>query len=236
MLLGSLNLVNLAGLLGALGALIYAVADTLLLATKVDLAEYPSLQPYKKILSDAEKMVVLPWWRLAWGGLLGVFATPLVLAGFWQVYEGTQPAGPSLALPPAVLFVCATVVGTFVHGSFIYLGEYVQALNQLGAESQPVLVAMLTRHRKVLIVTYGFLFVCIILASIWFSVLVAMRRTAFPTWMAAVNPVTALIAWLAVKKILPRRITDLTEGAGFNIAYLIFFALTTATLWQNRLA
>jgi hypothetical protein len=227
------TLVNVAGLLGILGALIYAVGDVLLLAVKANLADYPNLQPHQKLLSDAEKMVVLPWWRLMWGGLLGVFATPLVLAGFWHVYTGLQVAGPGRALPPALMFVCASVVGAFVHGSFIYLGEYVQALNQLKPESQPVLAGMLARHRRIMIITYGFLFACILIASIWFSVLVAIGRTSFPVWMAGVNPVTTLIAWLIVKRVLPRQITAYTEGAGFNIAYLAFFALTTATLWRG---
>ena len=227
-----LNAVRVTGLLAIVGALIYAVGDVLLLAGKANIADYPNLQPHAKLLSDAEKMVALSWRRLAWGGLLGVFATPLVVAGFWQVYQGLRPAGAAGALPPVVLFACASIVGAFVHGSFIYLGEYVQALNQVSADAQPVIVGMLARHKRSLVITYGFLLTAIVIASIWFSVLVASGQTRFPTWMAAVNPVLALLAWLIIKKILPKRITAYTEGAGFNIAYLIFFALTTVTLWQ----
>jgi hypothetical protein len=175
-------------------------------------------------------MAGLPWWRLSWGGLLGVFSTPLLLVGFWQVYQGLLPAGIWLALPPALLFSWASIVGAFVHGSFIYLGEYVQALDRVDTDSQPVLVEMLQRHRKIMVLTYGFLFACIIIASIWFSVLVALGQTAFPLWMAAVNPLTAFLFWLLLKKILPARLTAATEGAGFNIAYLIFFVLTTLAL------
>ena len=72
----------------------------------------------------------------------------------------------------------------------------------------------------------------IIIASILFSVLVASGKTAFPVWMAAVNPVTMTILWLTVKRILPQFVIDWTEGAGFNIAYLAFFACTTVTLWN----
>ncbi len=172
--------VRWTGLLAILGALIYAVGDVLLLAAKVDLADFPRLQPHAKTLSDAEKMVVLPWWRLAWGGLLGVFSTPLLLAGFWQVYQGLAPAGSGAALPPVVLFACASVVGTFVHGTFIYMGEYVQALNRVSDDSQAVLVGMIQRHRKILIITYGFLMACILAASIWYTVVVAGGGTGFP--------------------------------------------------------
>jgi hypothetical protein len=75
--------------------------------------------------------------------------------------------------------------------------------------------------------------ILIFVASILFSVLVASCRTAFPVWMAAINPVTMTIAWLGLKRILPQFVRDWTEGAGFNIAYLIFFACTTLSLWNG---
>ena len=219
------------GLLAALGALIYAVGDVLLLAGRANIADYPRLQPHAKLLSGAEKMAALSWKRLMWGGLLGVFATPLVLAGFWRVYQGLTPAGAWLALPPFLLFACASIVGAFVHGSFIYLGEYVQALNAVPAESQPVILGMFTRHKQIMVITYAFLLGAILAASIWYSVAVGLGGTLFPRWMAAVNPVTAFAAWMLLKRVLPKVVTQATEGAGFNIAYLIFFACVTITLW-----
>lgn len=233
MIVESLVTVQFAGLLAIVGALLYAVGDVLLLAVKVDLADYPRLQPHIKLLSGMEKMVALPSQRLVRGGLLGVFVAPLLLAGYWQVYQGLLPAGVGWALPPIVLFVCALVVGAFVHGSFIYLGEYVKALDRLDADHQPLLLEMIARHRKVMVITYGFLSACLLLASIWYLILVATGRTSFPQWMALVNPVTAFIAWTLVKRILPSRIRDWTEGAGFNIAFMIFFVCTTWTLWTG---
>jgi len=122
-------------------------------------------------------------------------------------------------------------VGTFVHGSFIYLGEYVQALNQLEGTAQTTMLSALKHQRTIMLVTYGFVIGSILAASIWFTVVVALGRTAFPTWMAAINPVTATLAWLVIKRILPKSVSAYTEGAGFNIAYLAFFIFTTVTLW-----
>jgi hypothetical protein len=82
-----------------------------------------------------------------------------------------------------------------------------------------------------MVITYSFLFACIIIASLWYSILVATGRTDFPQWMAAMNPLTAFLAWMVLKRVLPARIGDLTEGAGFNIAYVVFFVFTTWTLW-----
>ena len=224
---------RITGLLALLGALLYAIGDVLLLASKISLDNYPRLRPYAKLLSDAEKMVVLPPDRMIWGALLGVFATPLVMSGFWQVYQGLEGANQTLTLVTALLFAIASVIGAFVHGTFYYLGEYVQALNKVEDGSQRVIAEMITRHRKVLIISYAPVMILILVASILFSILVASGQTAFPVWMAAVNPVTMTLAWLTIKRVLPQFVRDWTEGAGFNIAFLTFFVCTTLALWNR---
>jgi hypothetical protein len=212
--------------------LLDAVGDVLLLTSKVNLDEYPKLKPFVKLFADAEKMVVLSPKRMMWGALLGVFATPLVLAGYWQIYRGLTGANPALVLTTVVLFTCASVIGAFVHGTFYYLGEYVLALNNVDEQSQTVIADMLTRHRKVLIISYAPVIIMVVIASILFSVLVATQKTAFPVWIAATNPLILIIAWLILERVLPRFIRDWTKGAGFNIAFLIFFVITTSILWN----
>jgi hypothetical protein len=224
---------RITGLLALLGAFLYAIGDVMLLASKASFDHYPRLKPFAKLLSDAEKMVVLPPNRMIWGALIGVFATPLVLAGFWQVYQGLDGANETLTFTTAILFVIGSVIGAFVHGTFYYLGEYVQALNKVEDGSQPVIADMIARHRKVLIFTYAPVLFLILAASILFSSLVASGQTTFPVWMAAVNPVTMTLVWLLLKRILPQFVRDWTEGAGFNIAFLAFFACTTITLWNR---
>ena len=223
---------RITGSLAIIGATLYAIGDVLLLASKVSLDDYPKLKRYAKLLSDAEKMVVLSPNRMIWGALLGVFSTPLILAGFWQVYHGLAGANEVLVLVTVLLFGIASIIGTFVHGTFYYMGEYVHALNSVDEHSQVIIANMIARHRKVLIITYAPLLVLIVIASILFSVMVGMGTTHFPAWMAAINPVTMTIAWLLLKRILPQFVRDWTEGAGFNIAYFVFFMCTTITLWN----
>jgi len=224
---------RITGLLAVVGAFLYAIGDVLLLASKATLNNFPRLKPFSKLLSSAERMVVLPPNRMIWGALIGVFSTPLILAGIWQMYQGLKGANEKLTFVTGLFFGIASVIGAFVHGTFYYMGEYVQALNKVEDGSQAVIAEMIARHRKVLIVTYGPLLLMIIIASILFSILVASGKTAFPVWMSAVNPVTLTIAWLLIKRILPQFVRDWTEGAGFNIAYLAFFACTTITLWNG---
>jgi hypothetical protein len=223
---------KITGLLALLGAFLYAIGDVLLLASKVNLDEYPKLKPFAKLLSDAERMVVLSPNRMIWGALIGVFATPLILLGFWQVYQGLGGAKDWVVLATIGLFGSASIIGAFVHGTFYYMGEYVQALNNIEEKSQPVIAGMIERHKKVLIVTYAPVMLFIVIASVLFSILVVSGKTAFPIWMAGINPLTMTIAWLIVKRVLPQFIRDWTEGAGFNIAYMAFFACTTISLWK----
>ena len=228
-----ISYLRLTGVLALVGTLTYAVGDVLLLASKASLDSYPRLKPFTKLLSDAEKMVVLTPRRLIWGALLGVFATPLVIAGYWQVFQGLGGANTSLVLITIILLVSASVIGAFVHGTFYYLGEYVQALNKVEDSSQSTIAEMIGRHRRVLFNSYAPVMIFVVVASILFSILVASGKTAFPTWMAAINPLTLTIIWLLLKRILPQFIRDWTEGAGFNIAYFAFFVFTTVTLWNG---
>lgn len=228
-----MNSVQISGLLGITGAVLYAIGDVLLLAGKIDINNYPRLKPFQKLLSDAEKMVTFSSERMLWGALIGVFSTPLMLAGSWQVHQGLAGGNEILKFIAVALFGVASIVGAFVHGTFFYMGEYVKALNVVNEEAQQVIADMIARHRKVMIVTYIPLLVFIIIASILFSIIVATGLTHFPTWMTAVNPLTLTILWLLLKKVLPRFINEATEGAGFNIAYFAFFLCTTLTLWNK---
>ncbi|MCC6261854.1 MAG: hypothetical protein IT311_13430 [Anaerolineales bacterium] len=221
-----------AGFIAFIGALLYAIGDVLLLASKVNIDEYPKLKPFAKLLSDAEKMAALSPNRMIWGALLGVFGTPLVMIGYWQIYQGLSGANAWAALTTIGLFGCASVIGAFVHGTFYYLGEYVQALNQVDEKSQAVIAKMIERHKKVLIISYAPVMVFILIASLLFSALVYSGKTLFPTWIAFINPGTMTFAWKLIKKILPNFVRDATEGAGFNIAYMAFFACTTLALWK----
>ena len=227
------TILRITGLLALFGAFLYAIGDVLLLAGRISLDDYPKLKPFAKLLSDTERMVALSPNRMIWGALLGVFATPLVMLGYWQVYQGLGATQDWAVLITIGLFGIASVIGAFVHGTFYYMGEYVHALNNVAETSQAVITAMIERHKKVLIVSYGPVLIFIIISSILFSLLVGTGKTLFPVWIAAINPVTMTIAWLLLKRLLPQFVRDWTEGAGFNIAYMAFFLLTTVTLWNK---
>jgi len=113
------------------------------------------------------------------------------------------------------------------------MGEYIQALHKVDDQSQTIIADMIARHRKVLIMSYAPVIILVLIASIMFSVLVLSGKTEFPVWIATINPVTVTILWLLIKRFLSQFVHDWTEGAGFNLANPIFFALTTIMLWNG---
>ena len=229
------KLIRASGLTAILGTLLYAASDVLLVGADANLANYPNLQPHARLLGAMVKMVAVPEWRLVWGALLGIFAAPLTVAGFWQMHQGLARAGLKWSLPPMLLFGWAQIVSPFLHGSYIYRGEYVQALNRLSQDCQPTLLGMIERQHRLLGVTLLCMVSCVTIASVWYAVLVVSGRTAFPRWLAAFTPITVFLTWWVLRQALPEAVAVALSGVGINIGFLVFFSLNTWTLWRKDL-
>lgn len=222
-----------AGVLAMLGALLYAVGDSLLLAVEAPAGEHPRLEPHATRLGDMARLAALDPRRIAPGGLAGVLATPLVMAGWWLLWEALRPAGDALALPPVLLFAAASVVGAFVHGWFMALADDVRLLAAVDGEAGDAVAEVVDRHKRILGIAYAPVIVAVLVASAWTSVLVWAGDTALPTWMVVANPIVLLGLFLAVRRVLPGRLAAPLRGAGFNVAYLVFFALLTTMTWNG---
>lgn len=230
--LDDLLLVRLAGIVAIVGAALYVVGDVLLLAVKPDRAAHPVAASHAAALGDLEKLASIDPGRVVPGGLLGVLATPLVLAGWWLLGVALAPAG-GLAVGPAVLFGVASVIGGFAHGWFMALAGDARDLDRLGADPAvaPALLETLARDRRILAVAFTPMLLAAVLASAWQALVVLGDMTALPTWFAAVNPVVILALFLGVRRILPVRARDALEGTGFSVANLVVFVVLLAVLW-----
>lgn len=237
-----LSIALAGGLLAVAGGLLYSLGDVLMLAPKIGptrpnapdqsfFALFPALQRSADML---ETLARIPSRRLAWGGLLGVFASPLVLAGLGPLFLALAPAGLFHTLPVTILLAYGLAIGPFIHSSFIFLGEAVHTLAEAAPEAQEAQVQRVARLQRVLVISYVVLFACLIGASLWYSAAVLLGATRLPLWMAACSPFTLTLSWMLVRRGLPRRLREATEGAGLNIAMLTFFALVTVTILRSQ--
>jgi ABC-type Co2+ transport system permease subunit len=177
-------------------------------------------------------MSKMPWKRLVAGGLLGVCMTPFVMSGAWVLYHALAPAGPWFSVPVALLWLAAYPIGAFIHGSFIYFGGSVHGWNAATGEIKAQLGDILYRMLRVLLFSYVVFFALAIATSVWYVVAVLQGTTALPTWMAIMNPALMTVVYMFLaRRVIPFRVIKYVQGTGFNIVYIVFFALLLAFVW-----
>jgi hypothetical protein len=232
--------IHLAGVVTLVGAVLYAIADVLLLAYNIGpLQEIPATavdfetsERWKRRAGILTCMSKMPWKRLRLGGLLGVCMTPFVMSGVWVLYHALAPAGPWFSVPPALLWLAGYPIGAFIHGSFIYFGGSVHAWNAADGPFKAQLGDIVYRMLRVLIFSYVVFFVLALVTSAWYVVAVLQGTTALPLWMALMNPVLMTVVYmLLARRVVPLRIVKYVQGAGFNLVYILFFALLLSFVW-----
>ena len=67
----------------------------------------------------------------------------------------------------------------------------------------------------------------------WLTVAIARRRTLYPRWVALANPLVCMLAGALLDRVLPQPFKLLLAGAGLSLGMLVFFTLSTATLWNS---
>ena len=113
-----------SGIAGIAAGVGYLLGDVLLLGNGATPAQFPHLAAYvdNRLIQRGLVFLASSTERLA-GGLVGVFSTPLYLAGVWHIFEASRPGGIRWSLPAFLLFIVAFSIAPFVHGSFFYVQD-----------------------------------------------------------------------------------------------------------------
>lgn len=213
--------IRLAGIVGILAALAAAVADISL--------QYSPTGQYGTLL----EFLHIPPWRLLLGHYIGIFAIPLLAAGYWQIAQALKPAGKWFSLPFFFITAYSVAYGTAFHGLSTGVELIVQARQHAPAATQAALTSLLnttflfTRPLAiVLLVNY-------LIGCTWYVIAVLFRRTLLPKWMALFNPfvLSLLIVLFYYSNLLPP-LGNLLFPAVLNIPHVIFFTLSTILLWN----
>lgn len=176
----------------------------------------------------------MPRWRLIAGGLAGPIGAWCYGVGFWQVYLALKPAGRRLAFLVFAGFSLGFVwAAAAFHTSFPLFADAWRAKQAAGnGATMGDVTADPTFHYFFLLFLGGM--PAAGMASLLLAYAVLRKDTRYPRWFAVVNPALLYLATMTFAWIPAPLGGLLVVGAG-NMVYLLFFACSTALLWNGGL-
>jgi hypothetical protein len=205
---------NVFAVIGILGSTLLLIADVALVYTPLPAKEF---NVFNAAVGKSPR-------RLIWGGLLGVFAIPFVVAGFGFIYAKLQPAGPWLAVPPVILGAFAYVIGAGFHAAIPFFVAAIQANPSPEARASPPLSTMWPVFRAL----QTALFLAVAASSAWLLISVLSGATLYPRWTAALSPAVTGLFLRVLTRLSPPRVVGVLFPAANNLTMLIFLAVSLA--------
>jgi hypothetical protein len=168
------------------------------------------------------------------GHYLAIFFIPLGILGIWQVVLGLSPKinwGTAIFL---ILGTLGIVYATFYHGTLAFITAIIQHQSAVAGTDAVSLADGLLKYANSLSEPLGtVLLIANFLVSGLYAVLVLFRKTFFPRWMAAFNPVSIQLALSALIWLLPQPLNQLLWLIVFNGSMAIWYVGTTRVLTKR---
>lgn len=233
----SLRWLRLAGIAGIIGAILWTLGDALIIGAKANAADYPLLfQTYAdRIETDmAAMMVPSSEARLAAGALVADVGVVFYLAGSWHLFRGLLPAGRLWAWPIFALLVCGNAWSPLGHAGFYYVGMAYKTLLVTPPQAHAALLDLGARFHDVLTIAWLLPVVTLGLALLGLGIAIALGRTAWPRWFAALaNPVSLVGIGVGIAFVALEPVSTWLDGAAFNLGWLVVYTLSTVLLWNG---
>ena len=204
------------GLVGLFGSGLLLVADLVLLYTPLPAAHF------NVFTASVGKSRA----RLVYGALLGVFAIPLVLAGFAHIFLALRPAGFWLSAPPVILGVFAYVIGAAFHAAIPFYVAVIQQTHASDATASPLVAVM----ARVFVPLQRSLFVFVVASALWLFAALLSGETLYPRWMAFISPAAVVVFFRVLMRISPPAVAGALFPAGNNLAVLCFLLFSLVVL------
>jgi hypothetical protein len=231
----SVRTVRLAGLAGILGAIGWIIGDALIVGGNATPADFPLLmKDYAGRIAFGALAETLPSPepRLAAGALIADVTIPLYLIGSWHFYRGAKPAGFAAGLVFALL-VCGNAWSPLGHAAFYFIGMLYKTVLLVPQPSHAALLDLGNQFHRVLMIAWILPVAALALGMTVLAVVIALGRTHYPRWTAALlNPVTMIAVGMAVPYALPEPLRGWLHGAGINIGWLFTYGVSIIALWQ----
>jgi hypothetical protein len=172
-------------------------------------------------------------------GLLGACGTLLYVFGAWHVYFPLRPAGATLAAAALAAFAFMLVATGLYHAVFIT--QNFGAKVAVAAKADPVAVMALALPEGYSNLLLNFLvFPPAIVFTGLSAYLILTRKTHYPRWILTISPFLVAGAYALLTfwagGVEPRLLSFALIGNVYNLANLLFFAVSTVLLWNVEYA
>ena len=200
---------------GLVGAVLMFTGDMLLYGHFGSGAEF--INRYKTVIAEAGTL------RLYLAGALGPVAAIFYLIGAYHLYLRLQPSRALGRIVTSFAFAAVFVIAGAVHAVWAAYALVLRGVahGQANTDLETVMRAYLAFvYRLAEVVGYP--------SALLLFVLVLMGRTTYPRWSVFLNPGLLMLASSLVV-FLPAPIGAPIVGGLFNLAFVVFFALSLAT-------
>jgi hypothetical protein len=228
------TLMKLSSVSGILSGITWTIGDILLVGFLPDAADYPVIAETAVMQNLAITMLEGSTPRLAAGALIAAFTIPLMFFALYHVYQLIKPAGRRYAGASILVLFIAFSWSPLAHASFFYVGEAYKTALLLDAASAAPVFALAGSFTRMLGITWA---AAISLTGIgWLLVAAVILRgkTDFPRAFGLCTPLTMSFVFILLVPLLPAVIAVPLSGAGFNLAAITFYTLTTVFCFREK--
>ncbi len=185
------------------------------------------------ILYSYGNIAFWPQWALNLSYWAGSMVLAFAALGFVPTYFALRPAGQFWAIVTSGFLAYFVALGSVGHGSFFPYYSILQAIEVNSKEKilEDFLVPIQTYNQFLFLVCI----LILLLGSVFYSVLILVKPTIYPKWMAFCNPalITLPIYLLASAKDIHPIIRIASNGIGFHLGLSGHFLLTYYFLRQS---
>lgn len=209
-----------AGLVAATGVAVIGIGELLMHWTGHSVAASDGAAPFDFLLGISRQ-------RLVAGHFMTVLVAPAYFLGYWQVSQRLRPVRErTRRLFFAACLYVLTMAVVWI-GSRAYLARSLQIVGEGELRRALSDEYALLLESLIWILRFGMLGI-----SVTFAILVARRKTSYPTWMAVLNPFTLLLLVFSTH-FIPALGPHLVPAA-LNVAHVPFFLLSALTPMVTR--
>lgn len=216
--------VLIMGLIGITGVLLTIISDFILIGRP------SSSNAFFKL--GTESMADLSQWRITVGAFLGIIVIPIQIVGLATIYYGLKSAGKIKAIIIVLTTAHTLMMAVAFHTSYAFIASGWNLYYELGTRDL-IAEKMINRfgyYWKIIIIIMS---VELIFSSAYFVFLILRGNTMYPKWMALFSPFCVLLYMYPVVLIAPKPIGGFIAPAFLNLATLVFFILSTITVYKK---